>query len=301
LKTELETLRLNAARNPLDQFTFSVKQQAKVDAVSDGGSPVEKSSRSRSCYKLHINMTKLPLCVNPRDTLCAALLSEKSSQKLFNLTLRNKCVLMMLALLNGSAQMITILGLCYDSSLGWYTVLGFPPLILSFIQLNREILKALIQTFEWWAMIIANIIVFVSLIDAVKFDPPRVVIVLFVCLSLPFTLCLDSRSYVKRASKITVGYWIYSAGMNWALLILWWSGKWIDAHQTRIPISGALYLDVQSIGFSAYLSICVIMTKYMWVMLASKETNQCMILKAGVSYRYYQAELATKSNLADIS
>jgi hypothetical protein len=271
-----ENARLKKENRDLKQlvpFTYAIGHNSSTKTITE-----------RSSYHLHLKAERLAVEVDPRDTLAAYLVSKNFSEALFVFTKQTlKCQVGLLV----AGNICILVSVLFNPIFGYGSAVQLPFIILSILLFNRSIVSALIRTFEWWAMLSLLLIFLGSVLDAVKFDPPRVVAAFIFAAGFIYILCFDARPFVKRRRPIDLIFWLFLASNTWAGLILWWCGKWIDVRETVIPIDGTISINVQSIGFSCYCTLAVLVTKYAVVINRSTEANQCIILKTPVAYRYY--------------
>jgi hypothetical protein len=229
--------------------------------------------------------------INPRRT-CASMISTRLSQFLFKLFYKNKITALLIAFCHPVSLVFVLLGFLYDHTLGYGGLLIFPTFLAFILLCNVDLLKRLAQSFEWWAVIILNCISVGSFLDATKFDPPRVIASLSIFLCGIIVICTDARPFTKRKSMFHAILFIFSAVFCVIMLVTWWLSLWLDTRQTSFYIT-AIDIDIESVGFSAFTTLTVLTIKYTYVMSRSKEVNQLLILKSGVSYKFQRKIITT--------
>jgi hypothetical protein len=271
----------------LPEFTYSGNRKSgNHDVVAKN----KILSHSPNTYRLHLTVERSPFEIDPRKTLASYLVSDEFAQSIFYYTMKHVVTSKVCLLLFLVGDVCFMLSLLFDPYLGWFTLVGMPSVIAFVLTWNFDMIHALIRTFEWWAMLSLLICFIGSAMDAVRFDPPRMLSLSMGGLAYLCVLCLDARPFGKRRDWSLAVYWVVSTCIGWTLLIMWWCGQWLDARQTIIPVVDTITVDVQSIGFSAYLTLNIVLSKYTWMMFVSKESNQCLILKVPVAYRYHRRD-----------
>jgi hypothetical protein len=209
--------------------------------------------RKTSRFKLHLLTDRLPQEIDPRDSLAAHLVSKEFASKLFYYIFKHRLVNFFAIILPLLSLMFTLISVIFEPYFGWFTPIGLLSLLPVFLTMNRNILRALIGNFEWWAMLCLIAVFAGTFCDAVKFDPPRVTALIVGNMMRIYVICNDARQFSKKKDLLVIGFWVFSAIWDWVVLILWWCGKFTDVRQTIIPVGNVITIDVQSIGASVSL------------------------------------------------
>ena len=80
----------------------------------------------------------------------------------------------------------------------------------------------------------------------------------------------------------------YQSVLSWALFALWLLGEWQDVNDTTVVAAG-IRIQLQSVAFSALITMALFFTKYTFVLLASMLRNRhsrhaTLILKIPLSF-----------------
>jgi hypothetical protein len=230
-------------------FTYSISSETS-----------KKVTTETTSYRLHLKAETLAVDVDPRDTLAAYLISWSFAHSLFVFMKHpaRKALVLIGFIIGSTCQGLSLL---FNPVFGYGSVVQIPIILAMGLLFNRAILSVLIRTFEWWAMLSLLLICAGSTLDAVKFDPPRIVTICMFAINGLFIISFDARPFVKQRKSSDTLFWLYTTVLVWIVLILWWCGKWIDVRETVIPIDSIISINVQSIGFSAYCTLAVLTTK----------------------------------------
>ena len=123
-----------------------------------------------------------------------------------------------------------------------------------------------------------------SRVDAFDLDPPRIVAALALD-SISICACaFDARLFSKRRNYLFASVTIVACFGYWIAILMWYSGHWLQVFQRTIQLENN-QIDLMSTAMSSFTTATILMSRFAWTLVVSKEINQCCMLHGRVAYR----------------
>jgi len=162
------------------------------------------------------------------------------------------------ALLGGICNLLSLIGFFQILGLGGVT--GLPAMFFSYGLFNVELLKRSFRSFTVISMTLLNAFIFAIWLDAYQFEPDRVIAVVCSYLVIQTTIMSDCRAFAKKRNTWRGMQFVLASAFSWVLIILWYSGAWINVHQ-RILIIGPNSIDLMSTAMGSFVTLTILITR----------------------------------------
>jgi len=157
-----------------------------------------KSRQETSRFELVLHAENLPDTIDPRDTLIKAAAGAHAADTLFRIY-KSPYYAVYSAAASPFTAMGIILGICgIYSVLGWASVVSWPDFVCTLLLHNMQMLRKVMRTFGFVALVLLISFIFGVWIDAVHYEAPRVLAVVTLGWGLLTGLLGDARRPVKK-------------------------------------------------------------------------------------------------------
>jgi hypothetical protein len=264
------------------QSFFLLKKRATTEDEST------KAQLKRNEFALAVSTAGFPSIIDPRDTVASLFLRPRYCNYVFHFYKQYQPGLVISL---AAAEILALIGVTgIYPELGYGAVGILPITILFVLHMNRTMLKALLQSFEFWSLFVLVCVFAAGLIDAVYYSinwAPRVFVIVIYVIAMISTSCTDAKIPQKRRNYALAVSLFFASSVPWALTILWWTGTFVDISQNVIKV-GVISIDFQSMSMSSLVTYAVLMTKYCLVAASSPDANPLLVVRPKASYRFYE-------------
>jgi hypothetical protein len=245
-------------------------------------------------YRLHVMHESIAHVLSPRNTL-----SNRLSPTLGNLCFQIERGPTGAAVNLGGGVAIVFSAVpligYLDPNLAYIALLGLPSLILQLSMLNLGGVLMLLKSADFWGLVACVTVWVATTSVGLRAEPARICSVLVIALSILVLLLFDARLSTKKHAN---GYILFSVAAltGWVYVAVFSAGRLLRLKHTVLQINPETSFDIQSIGLSFLITVCVVLSKLAWTYFWSDGLSR-VVLSCPVSYRAenYTTALSSKA------